>query len=144
MQPYQTKITKIRGTNYREVHRRTLRFYNIIKKRSRRRPYVRSKYFNKKKVFLELFWKHVYEKKNFGDRMRRMKYFLCAIDLIQRSYLPASIKENPNKPSEILYRFTGITHDNEKFFVQIKENTNTRQKWLMSIFPNEKIKKTLR
>lgn len=35
--------------------------------------------------------------------------------------------------------FAGITKDKSIFYVQIKENTNSRQKYFMSVFPeNEK------
>ena len=40
---------------------------------------------------------------------------------------------NPNKKSELLHRFYGITKEKEIFFVQIKENVNTDRKELMSI-----------
>ena len=67
-----------------------------------------------------------------------MKYFPCAIELIQKSRVEPSSKENPNKRSEILHRFAGATKDSEIFFVQIKEYKKTDQKWLMSVFPMEK------
>jgi len=44
---------------------------------------------------------------------------------------------SPNKMSEILHRFAGITKDGDNFFVQIKENKKNGQKWLVSVFPNE-------
>ena len=44
-------------------------------------------------------------------------------------------KENPNRRSEIVHRFAGITAEKDLFFVQIKEEKRTGQKWLMSVFP---------
>lgn len=67
--------------------------------------------------------------------MRRLKYFPCAIELIQKSRFEPESKENPNKRTEILHRFTGVTKENDIFFVQIKEDKRTGQKWLISVFP---------
>ena len=69
--------------------------------------------------------------------MRRMKYFGCAIELIQKSRFKPISKKNPNKPSETLYRFYGVTADDELFCVQIKEDGKRNQKFLISIFPTE-------
>lgn len=87
-----------------------------------------------------MFWSHLYEKKNYWDQMRRMKFFECGTELIQKSSFEPVSKENPNKPGEILHRFSGITANNELFFVQIKEDKRNSQKWLISIFPIEKWK----
>jgi len=70
--------------------------------------------------------------------MRRMKFFDCGIELIRKSTLEPISKENSNKRSEILHRFAGISKDKELFFVQIKEDKRTGQKFLISIFPVEK------
>lgn len=67
--------------------------------------------------------------------MRRMKFFGCGIDLIKNSKVKPTSKENPNKPEEILHRFTGITGNSEQFVVQIKEDKKSSQKFLISIFP---------
>jgi hypothetical protein len=46
-------------------------------------------------------------------------------------------KKNPNKPSELLHRFAGVTPNNELFYVQVKEDTKTKRKDFMSVFPPE-------
>ena len=138
MQAYQTKIRKLTGTDFREVHQKAFDFYRQLKRKTKRRPYIRSAFFQKQKIFLELFWHHLFEKKNWRDRVRRLKYFPCAIELIQHSRFEPASKENPNKPSEILHRFAGRTKDGDLFFVQIKENKRTSQKWLISVFPLDK------
>ena len=79
----------------------------------------------------------MHEKANLKDKTRRLKYFPCAIDLIKNNRFEPTSKENPNKKDEILHRFSGITPDNEVFFVQIKEVKKNSQKWLMSVFPLE-------
>lgn len=59
----------IRATGYFEVHKEAKNFYDKIKSKTKRKPYVRSAYFGKEKVLLDLFWIHLYEKKNFRDKI---------------------------------------------------------------------------
>lgn len=141
---FMVKNAKLSGTDYKEVYKKSFGAYKVIKKRTRRRPYVRSVYFNKEKIFLELFWHHIHSKENHRDKIRRMRYFPCAVELIQRSRLDPESKENPNKRSEILHRFTGETREGDIFFVQIKEEKKSGRKWLISVFPAYKRKKTPR
>ena len=91
-------------------------------------------YFKKQKVFLGLFWQHLHEK-NLRDKARRLALFPCAIELIQKTKYEPSSKDNPNRKSEIFHRFAGSTPDNEIFFVQIKEDKNTKEKYFISAFP---------
>ncbi len=139
MKVYKTHVMPFTGSNYREVKESASSFYKELKRKSKRRPYVRSAYFGRQKIFLELFWVHVLEK-NYWDQMRRMKLFACGVELIQKSHFEPSSKENPNKRGELLHRFAGITKTHEMFFVQIKEDKRTNQKWLMSVFPVERDK----
>lgn len=140
MKAYQTKSAKLSGTNFHEVKKKALGLYQQEKRRTKRKPYIRSAYFKKSKIFLDLFWGHLYEKKNFADLMRRMKFYPCALELIRHSILEPTSKENPNKKSEILHRFAGITTEKELFFVQIKENKRSGHRWLISVFPIDKWK----
>ncbi len=137
MQVYRTKAKKFPGTAFRDVHEKAFGFYTEIKKKSKRRTHVRSAYFDRDKIFLDLFWHHLFEKQNWRDRVRRMKFFACAIELIQKSHFEPKTKENPNRGSEILHRFYGITADNELFCVQIKEDKKKNQKFLISAFPSD-------
>ena len=140
MKTYKTKVRKLSGTRYADTYKKAVGLYSQIKSKTKRRPYARSAYFNKDKIFLELFWRHLHEKKNLNDKTRRVKYFPCAIELILYSRFEPISKENPNRRSEILHRFAGITPENDLFFVQIKEEKRTSQKWLMSVFPVEQWK----
>ena len=97
---------------------------------------MRSAYFKKDKIFLDYFWQHLWQK-NWRDRVRRLKYYPCALDMIRSSRVEPISKQNPNKPVEILHRFAGITKNKELFFIQIKEDRRTDQKSLISIFPAE-------
>ncbi|MFH1387732.1 MAG: hypothetical protein ABIG88_00275 [Patescibacteria group bacterium] len=45
--PYQTKIKKLSGTKYIEIRKQTLILFNQIKRRTKRKAYIRSVYFNK-------------------------------------------------------------------------------------------------
>ena len=135
MKIYKTKTAKLTGTDFHEVNQKAFGLYQQIKRKTKRRPYIRSAYFNKDKVFLELFWKHLFDKQNWRDRIRRLRYFSCAIELIKNSKFEPISKENPNKPAEMLHRFAGATRDNDLFFIHIKEDKKNGQKWLMSVFP---------
>ncbi len=137
MKVYKAKEKPFRGTSYSEVRRKAYHYYQAIKSKSKRRPYVRSAYFKKEKVFIALFWSHLFESKNFWDQTRRMKFFACGMELIKYSHFEPISKENPNKPGEILHRFAGMSADNDLFFVQIKEDKRSGQKYLISVFPVE-------
>lgn len=137
MPAYKTKINPLPGSSYAEIKKKSYRLYLDIKHKSKRKPYVRSVFFKKDKVFLSLFWTHLFQK-NYWDQTRRMKFFSCGIELVQKSHFEPTSKENPNKPGELLHRFSGTTVNNEIFFVQIKEIKSSGEKFLISIFPLEK------
>lgn len=131
---YQTRVKKFSGTDDKEVYVKARSFYLVLTKKTRRRPYVRSAYFGKEKIFIDTFWQHMHQK-NRRDRNRRMRYLPCAIELIQNSrYSPITV-QNPNRYQELLHRFVGMTSNHELFYVQIKEHKRNKQKSLMSIFP---------
>jgi len=134
MIPHQVKAGKLPGTDSKELHKKALRVYGQIKRKTKRKPYLRSAYFNKEKIFFDFFWKHLAEKKSRKVKSQRLKYFSCAIELIEKSRNEPISKENPNRRSEILHRFAGLTKDKELFFVQIKENKKTGRKYFMSCF----------
>ena len=134
MEIFRAKAQRIRGTSYAEIHKKAVRFYHSIASKTKRKPYVRSAYFNGKKVFLSLFFDHLKEKSQ-RDRQKRLSYLPLAIDLIKNSKQKPESKENPNKPSEILHRFMGLEEGGSRFFVQIKEGKNSGKKYLISFYP---------
>ena len=136
MFPYHTKVRKLAGTDYREIHSQALNIFKQIKSKTKRRPYVRSAYFKKQKIFFDYFWQHLWQK-SWKERTKRLKYFPCAIDLIQNSHQEPISKQSPNRKPEILHRFFGLIKDKELFIVQIKEDKKTDRKYLMSIFPGK-------
>jgi len=133
---YQTKVKKIGATRYKEIWKKVRIYWSKVKRRTKRKPYVRSAYFNKQKIFFDFFWIHLSQKSP-KQRRKRLQYFPCAVDLIKQSKNKPASKINPNKSTEILHRFAGLTKNKELFFVQIKENIKTDRKQLMSIFPGE-------
>lgn len=136
MRAYPVKSSPLHGTDFHEIRRQAFGLYDEIKHKSKRRPYVRSAFFNKEKIFLDIYWQHLYDQRNWHDRMRRLRFYPCAIELIQKSRFEPTSKENPNRRSEIFHRFMGITKNQDVFYVQIKEDKNSRQKFFMSVFPH--------
>lgn len=134
MTPYQTHTSLLQGSKWDEVILKARRIFKTIQQKSKRKPYVRSSYFNKNKIFFDFFWIHL-SQKNRKIRTKRLKFFAAAIDLIEHNrYEPVS-KENPNERGELLHRFYGLTKEKKLFCVQIKEDKKTGAKFLMSIFP---------
>lgn len=132
---YKTSKKVIKGSSFSEVKKKAYRIFNLIKSKTKRIPYLRSRYFRKEKVFLNLFWQHLFDKFSDKDKIRRLKYYDCAIDLIRNSTIDPETKENVDNRSELLHRFTGTTGDREKFYFQVKEDKRSKRKDLISIFP---------
>lgn len=131
MRLYRTKSSRLTGTSYSEVLKKAKNFYKYLCSSTRRKPYVRSSFFNNEKIFLGIFWSHLEEKKGFRDKTRRLKFFPCGIELIRESRLEPELKTLKN---ERLYRFFGKSKEGLIFCAQIKEN-NAGKKYLISIFP---------
>lgn len=134
MNPFQTKISRIRATRYGDVMKESLLLFQRIKKQTKRRPYIRSAYFRRQKVFFDYFWPHLFQK-NPKERVRRLQYFPAALEVIRNSRNTPNSFENQHKRDEIFHRFVGLTKDKELFYVQIKENKRTGRKYFMSCFP---------
>ena len=112
-----------------------MNLYNQIAGKTKRRPYIRSRYFDKQKIFFDYFWPHLFQK-NPKERFRRLKFFAAALEAIQESGNHPTSIENPNK-NEVLHRFAALTKDKELFYLQIKENKRKGRKYFMSCFPAE-------
>jgi len=136
MIPYPTKIKKLSGTSYSEVRKSANDLFKQIKSKTKRRPYMKSAYFNKQKIFFDFFWVHLIQKRP-KERFERLKYFGAAIEIIKKSKNKPSSKQNPNKSNEILHRFAGLTKEKELFYVQIKEFKKSKSKYFMSCFSPE-------
>ena len=134
MTVYQTKAKIIPGKNFKSVEKIALKIFKKVKSQSRRTPYIRSNYFNKDKIFLNIFWSHLYEKRN-QDRLNRLRYYDCALDLIKNSRLKPTTKVNLYNKNELFHRFSGQTKEGEVYFIQVKENIKTKRKDFISILP---------
>ena len=136
MKPFPVKAEKldVKGLDNRQVVKKAQSVYSILIRKTKRRAYIRSAYFNKQKIFFSFFWKHLYQK---PPRQRRIRivFLSCAIELIQRCRNKPESIINTSKKVEIFHRFTGITKSKEIFYVQIKENIKTDRKEFMSVFP---------
>ena len=132
--PYSTRSSILSGTSLSEVMRGAHTVYNPIKHKTKRNPYIRSAYFKKEKVLFDFFWEHLSHKPP-RERTERLKYFRAAIELIEQSRQAPISKLNPNKPTELLHRFAGLTRERLLFYVQIKETVSTGRKYFMSCFP---------
>ena len=136
MNLYQTRSRKLSGTSYSEIIKKARLVFHSIEKRSKRTAYLKSPYFNKEKIFLNLFWDHLNQKHQ-RERKCRLKFLPCAFELIENSRNKPVSKPNPNDKTEILHRFGGLTPDSTLFYVQIKENIKTGRKDFMSVFMSE-------
>lgn len=136
MEIYRTKIKPTSGSNYSEVYPMAWAIYKQIASKTKRRPYIRSAYFDKEKIFLDRFWTHI-RQKNFRDRARRLKEYPCGLDLIRHSKMRPISERKGKLTREKWYRFSGENGNRGVFFVQIKENVKTGEKDLMSIFPDD-------
>lgn len=132
---YRCRSALVLGHGAADVFRSSREIFKSIAKKTKRRPYVRSGYFQGEKVFLDYFWQHL-NQKNPRDRKRRLRYFECGIELIRYSKCAPICLDNP-KEHEKLYRFIGHVQ-NQYFIVQIKEDMKRNQRFLLSIFPYEK------
>jgi hypothetical protein len=137
MSTFASKAHSIHGSSYDEVLRHARNENKKIVALTKRQPYVRSTYFNKDKVFVSLFWAHIMQKHR-KERMKRLKLFGAAIDLLRNTRLePETIFKNED-PSNFLHRFYGVTKDGVGFCVQVKQNKRTGRKDFMSVFDRRK------
>jgi len=132
---YKTDAPLINGSSYGEINKNAKRYYKELCSKTKRKPYIRSAYFGGQKVFLEIFWSHLYNKNSF-DQTRRLRYYACAIDLIAHSKCHPEIMKNPRDQSETFYRFTGTARDGKRFRVQVKESANKKGRYFISVFPD--------
>ncbi len=82
MKYFHTNIKSFPGSKTINIWKEARKIYKLLCSKTKRRPYVRSKYFDNQKIFIDHFWDHI-QTKNWGDRMRRLKQYPCAIDLIE-------------------------------------------------------------
>lgn len=131
---YQTKSQLLAGSNYKEIHRNYEKYFRSLQRKSKRQPYVRSAYFLKQKIFLNLFWVHLFDKTH-NVRSVRLKYIPATIELLEHSRIDPVTILNLEAKSELFHRFYGLTKNKQKFVVQIKQIKSTGKLYLMSAYP---------
>jgi hypothetical protein len=136
MKYYKTKSHLVDGDQYKEVEKNARLIYKQIAAKSKRNPYIGAPYFNKEKVFIEIFWTHLFQKSK-TDRKRRLRYFSCAIELMHKSTIAPDTCLNPNGNGNTLNRFYGTARTGHNFIVQISKDRRTGDKYLMSILPEK-------
>ena len=133
MNYYKSKYPLISGTSYDEVVKTARKEYKKIVSLTKRQPYVRSTYFNKDKVFVAIFWEHLSQKHR-NERMKRLKYYNVAIDLLRNSHCEPDTIFKHDDLSILLHRFYGITKEGNEYCVQVKQNKRSGRKDFMSVF----------
>ena len=104
---------------------------------SKRKPYIRSKFFGKRKVFVHLFREHTYQKHR-QEQIRRLKLFPAALDLIIHSTCKPLSKSHQTKSYLMLHRFYGRFSNGKAFAVQISENKKRSELFFLSVFEIKK------
>ena len=138
---YKSKFDTIPGTSHACVMRLARYEYHQMQKQTpRRQPYIRSRYFRRDKVFVNQFWDHVKQKRP-GDQLRRVKLYVCAIDLIRNTTASPETIFSRDNMNMSLHRFYGQTKSGKLFCVQIKQDKRTGRKDFMSVFPSKALPK---
>lgn len=132
---YKSKYGLLSGTTYEEVVTNARKEFTIVRKLTKRQPYVKSKYFKGDKVFLTVFWNHMAQKHRKEVR-KRLKFYKVGLDLIRNTTLhPEQSILDKTQPNHIVYsRFYGVTKTGEHFCVQIKQDLRSGRKDFMSVF----------
>ena len=130
---YQSRCSLLPGSSYAEILDAARKAYKNATNKSRRTPYINSKYkkFKTDKVFLDAFWVHIFQKGR-RERSKRLRLYECALDLLRNTQM---MPEVIDKYNDKLYRFFGVARTGEKFCVQVKEEVETGRKHFMSVFP---------
>src|SRR5687767_1636804 len=90
---YRPRAQLLPGSNFTEVAPQARRILHALERRTKRQPYIRSKYFRGQKIFLSLFWPHL-SQKPLPEQGRRLKFLPCAIELLQESRFAPISKPN--------------------------------------------------
>jgi hypothetical protein len=133
MRVYKSKAALLPGSSYDEVLLLARREHKKIEKLTKRQPYVRSTYFKKDKIFISNFWAHLMQKHR-KDRMKRLKFYSAAIDLMRNSRCEPETIFDKNDLSVLLHRFYGVTKEGAEYCVQVKQDKRSGRKDFISAF----------
>lgn len=134
LRAYQCKTKPLPGHRFTDIIPQARRLFRSLQKQTKRRPYIRSAYFNKDKIFFDFFWQHM-QQKAVIDRARRLRYFPCALELLRSTRHDPITFMDPTQPNKFVHRFLGEASGNQKFWALIKEDRKSNKKQLLSLFP---------
>ncbi len=130
---YRCKTAPLSGHRFVDIMPQARRVFRTLQKQTKRRPYVRSEYFHKDKIFFDFFWQHMQQKLP-SDRARRLIYFPCALEVLRNSRHDPETYIDIRSPGIIKHRFVGITPGGQRFGVVIHEDRKTNKKQLLTIY----------
>lgn len=130
---YNSKYRTLSGTSRSEVYKKARREYNEVAHATKRQPYIRSKYFNGSKIFLDVFWPHLTDKHQ-KEQTKRLRFYKAALNLIRNSRITPETIVKEDDQHVLLHRFYGMTKDGIYFCVQIKEDKRSDRRDFMSTF----------
>ncbi len=110
-----------------------LYFQALQKRNARRQPYVRSKFFYGDKVFINIYWNHLVQKRK-SEQLKRSRLLPAALDLLRNATISPTILQNYSDKQHKYFRFKGRTKDGTIFYVQVRQNLRTDRKDFMSAF----------
>ena len=122
------------GHKYADIMPQIRQIFRALQRKTKRRPYVRSAFFRKDKIFFDYFWIHINQKLK-HDRTRRLRYFVCALELLNMSKIPPKTFVNAEVPGVIYHEFIGLARDKTRFSVIVKQDRSSGNKYLLSLFP---------
>ncbi len=137
LRPYHCKAQPLQGHRFAEFLPQARAIFRALERQTKRRPYVRSAYFQKDKIFFDFFWTHLQQKIP-AERARRLRYLPCALELLRHTmHAPLTIQEDAHAET-LFHRFAGQTSERQRFYVQVKHDIRSGKKQLLSVFPAQR------
>ena len=131
---YKCTTNPIRGTQLKVILPQARDIFRNLEKKTKRKPHIRSCYFNKDKIFFDYFWSDL-KKKIPSERARRLKLLPCALEVLRHSRHEPLTIDDINESHILRHRFAGRTKNGSLFYVQVKQNKRTGTKQFLSLFP---------
>ncbi len=131
---YHCQSLPLGGHRYADIMPQARALFRALQKKTKRRPYIRSAYFKKDKVFFEYLWTHL-NQKSLPDRARRLRYLPCALEVLQKSRQDPITFVDSQDPDTIRHQFSGVAGDGSRFAVIVKQERASGRKHLLSLFP---------
>jgi hypothetical protein len=127
---YKSKYGQLSGSNLKEIRKKAHRIEDEWVVRSHRQTFIKSAYSNRR-VFTDEFWNHLVNKSFRTDKIRRLRLYKCALDLIANSHFEPKITYDRGRER---YEFYGLTANEEAFCVHIYKDKKNGH-YFMSCFP---------